>query len=176
MFPSFADMPEVQNTFFGEEVTKIMARHVVGPVKEIPPGTSKIVTVGRRSIGVFNIKGEFFAIRNTCPHQFAPLCLGEVTGMVTSTGPGEMSYSRDGEIIRCPWHGWEFDIKTGRSIFNPHRVRVKSYEVSVEGAGPPLASNCAGHTSSEQFDTPDEDPSVETYEVTVEEEIVILHV
>ena len=68
--------------------------------------------------------------------------------------PGEYVWARDGEILRCPWHGWEFDITTGRSVFNPHAVRVKMYEVTVEA--------------------PDE--SVETYPVTVEAGTIILHV
>jgi len=56
--------------------------------------------------------------------------------------------------LRCPWHGWEFDITSGRSIFNPHRVRVRTYAVIVE---------------------PD-DPAVETYPVTVEDGLIALHV
>ena len=51
-----------------------MARHVVATVEEIPPGQRKIVEVAGRSIGIFNVSGEFFALRNRCPHQGGPLC------------------------------------------------------------------------------------------------------
>ena len=137
-----------------------MGRHVVGRVGELPPGERRIVDVEGRSIGVFNVHGQFYALRNSCPHQAAPLCLGAIKGMTLPSKPGEYIWARDGEILRCPWHGWEFDITTGRSIFNPHKMRVRAYEVTVEAA----------RAGSE------EDESVETYPVTIEEGLVILHV
>ena len=109
-----------------------MAKHVIGTVEEIPQGERKIVEIAGRSIGVFNIGGEFYAIRNTCPHQGGPLCQGRVTGFVMARVPGEYSYTRHGEIVRCPWHGWEFDIKTGQSWFDPAQTRVRAYPVTVE--------------------------------------------
>ena len=107
-------------------------RHPVATVGEIPPGGRKIVEVAGRSIGVFNVGGRFYAVRNSCPHQGGPLCLGPTIGLVTSDRPGEFRYERDGEILRCPWHGWEFDLATGRSVFDPTRTRVRSYPVEVE--------------------------------------------
>jgi len=136
-----------------------VARHIIGHVSELPPGERKIVLVDGRSVGVFNVHGAFYALRNSCPHQAAPLCLGSIKGMTMPSDPGEYVWSREGEILRCPWHGWEFDITTGRSIFNPHRVRVKAYDVTVE---------------PEPQVEPD-DPSVETYQVTVERGLIILH-
>ena len=50
------------------------------------------------------------------------------------TGPGEYELGRPGEILRCPWHAWEFDIRTGRSWFDPERTRVKAYPVEVRHA------------------------------------------
>ncbi len=95
-----------------------MARHVVAPVSEIAPGTCKeIVTVAGREIGIFNVKDEFFAlIVNRCPHEGAPLCIGPIVGRFTADRPGEYRLERHGEMLRCPWHGWEFDIKTGQSL------------------------------------------------------------
>jgi nitrite reductase/ring-hydroxylating ferredoxin subunit len=109
--------------------------HVVATTEEIPPGERKIVEIAGRSIGVFNIGGRYYALRNTCPHAGARLCEGTLSGLVTSTTPGEYSYQRDGEILRCPWHGWEFDVTTGRSWFDPARTRVRTYETTVEPAG-----------------------------------------
>jgi nitrite reductase/ring-hydroxylating ferredoxin subunit len=82
-----------------------------------------------------------------------------VKGIAMLSKPGEYTWAREGEILRCPWHGWEFDITTGRSVFNPHKTRVRSYEVTVEPA--------AGS---------DEDERGETYPVSVEDGFVVLHV
>ncbi len=109
-----------------------MARYIVATADEIPPGGRKIVTVAGRSIGVFNIGGEFFALRNRCPHQGGPLCEGKTWGMLFARVPGELEYTRAGEILTCAWHGWEFDIRTGRSWCDPERLRVRAYAVSVE--------------------------------------------
>ncbi|MGH2533039.1 MAG: Rieske (2Fe-2S) protein [Thermomicrobiales bacterium] len=141
-----------------------MGRHVIGRVIELPPGERVIVQVEGRSIGVFNVQGHYFALRNSCPHQAAPLCLGSIKGMTMPSKPGEYIWAREGEILRCPWHGWEFDITTGRSIFNPHKTRVKTYDVTVES-----------HPPAKTETVPD-DESVETYRVTVEEDVIILYV
>ena len=133
-----------------------MGKHVVGKVSEIPPGERKIVEVKGLSIGVFNVEGTFYALRNVCPHQAGPLCQGRVKGTMMPSAPHSYEYGLEGRILACPWHRWEFDITTGRSFFNPHRVRVKTYEVTVEPE--------------------EEDPTVETYPVTVERGLVVLHV
>ena len=110
----------VSRTSAGDAETTLTCRSRSSrTVDEIPPGGRKIVEVGGRSIGVFNVGGEFFALRNRCPHQGGPLCLGITLGFLRSAGPGEFHYSRAGEILRCPWHGWEFDMRTGQSWFDP---------------------------------------------------------
>jgi 3-phenylpropionate/trans-cinnamate dioxygenase ferredoxin subunit len=107
-------------------------RTVVGRVDELQPGSVRIVSVGRRSIGVFNVGGRFHALLNACPHAGAPLCLGTQTGMSVADAPGlEVRWCRQGEILRCPWHGWEFEIATGRSITDPP-VQARTFPVAVE--------------------------------------------
>jgi nitrite reductase/ring-hydroxylating ferredoxin subunit len=140
-----------------------MKRFVVCKVEELPVGAKKIVDADGKSIGVFNVKGEYYAVRNLCPHQMAPLCLGKVTGYNEPSNVGEFRWSRQGEIVRCPWHGWEFDIKTGRSIFNPHKVRTKNYEVQVE-------HGCSAH-SDESVDA----EGVESYNVELEQDWIVLY-
>lgn len=106
-------------------------RYVVARLHEIPPGARKIVKVERREIGVFNVDGEFFALRNRCPHQGAALCGGRLVPVVESAGPGD--YELGGTtLLQCPWHGWEFDVRDGQSWSDPGRLRVASYKVSVE--------------------------------------------
>jgi 3-phenylpropionate/trans-cinnamate dioxygenase ferredoxin subunit len=102
----------------------------VGQVSEIPPGQRKIVTVNGREIGLFNVSGVFCALRNLCPHQGAPLCRGAVDGLYLPSAPGQFIWGRAGEILTCPWHAWEFDLLTGRSLANP-KVRVRTYPVTV---------------------------------------------
>jgi len=109
-----------------------MKKYLVATVDEISPGKRKIVEIEGKSIGIFNINGEFYAIRNRCPHAGAPLCEGVVSGFVQSEIPGEYSYSRQGEIVRCPWHQWEFDIKTGQSWFDPVKTRVRVYDTQIQ--------------------------------------------
>jgi 3-phenylpropionate/trans-cinnamate dioxygenase ferredoxin subunit len=107
-------------------------KYVVASVDEIPPGQRKIVDVDGRAIGVFNVDGEYFAVLNRCPHQGGPLCKGNTLGFLRSAGVGEFHFSRAGEILRCPWHGWEYDLRSGQSWFDPARVVVRRYEVSIE--------------------------------------------
>jgi nitrite reductase (NADH) small subunit len=113
-------------------------RFVVGEVTDLPPGSMTIVRPDDGpGIGVFNVAGEFYALRNHCPHMGAPLCRGVVNGTSTPTarpsGEFEPTWGRDGEIITCPWHHWEFDIRTGRTVF-PSKSRARTYEVEVQEA------------------------------------------
>jgi 3-phenylpropionate/trans-cinnamate dioxygenase ferredoxin subunit len=109
-----------------------MAKHVVAPLAEMPPGSRRLVRVGERAIVVFNVGGAFFAINDRCPHGGGSLSCGVLTGLVESDAPGRYRYSRQGEILRCPWHAWEFDLRTGRSICDPRRMKVRQWPAGVE--------------------------------------------
>ncbi len=109
-----------------------MSKHVVAAVADLPPGSRKLLTIRGRPIAVFNLGGEFFGLFNRCPHQGGSLCEGIATAVVTADRPGEYRMSRHGEIIRCPWHGWEFDIRTGQSWCEPERISTRQYPVAVE--------------------------------------------
>ena len=148
-------------------------KFVVATVDEIPPGQRKIVDVGGRSIGVFNVQGEYFAVLNRCPHQGGPLCSGETLGFLRSGEVGEFHYSRAGEIVRCPWHGWEYDLRTGQSWFDPARVVVRRYEVSVE-PGAQLLTEVKTPPGMEGLQP---GPYVaETYPVSVEQHYVVVEI
>jgi nitrite reductase/ring-hydroxylating ferredoxin subunit len=158
-----------------------VARYVVARADEIAPGAHKIVEVAGRSIGVYNVDGEFLALRNRCPHQGGPLCEGKLWGFVESSRPGEYRYSRRGELVRCPWHGWEFDIRTGQSWFDPAKVRVRSYDVSVQ-SGDTLGADAAASTGVADAETSslggmEKGPYVaETYAVSVEQQYVVIEI
>ncbi len=112
-----------------------MPRYVVATTDEIAPGDRKAFTVEGREIVVFNVGGDYVGLLNRCPHQGGKLCDGVLTGVVTSEEPGTFEYARPGEMIRCPWHGWFFDIRTGQSWGEPERVRTKAYDVAVSTGG-----------------------------------------
>jgi nitrite reductase/ring-hydroxylating ferredoxin subunit len=108
-----------------------MAKHVIAALRDFPAGTRRLVDVRGRAIVVFNVNGEFFALANRCPHQGGSLVQGRLVGLIEASEPGCYRYSRRGEIIRCPWHGWEFDLRTGKSWCEPERVRARQFAVSV---------------------------------------------
>jgi nitrite reductase (NADH) small subunit len=83
---------------------------------DVAPGSGAVAEVKGQSIAVFNVDGTYYAIDNTCVHRGGPL------------GEGEL----EGDTVTCPWHGWQYNVKTGVSINNPSAC-VKSYQVKVEG-------------------------------------------
>lgn len=95
---------------------------------EISPGEVKNVSVGGRSIAVVRSGDEFYALRNSCAHQGAQLSEGRLTGTMLPSEVGEYRYGRKGEILRCPWHNWEYDIKTGCTVHDSDK-RVATYSV-----------------------------------------------
>lgn len=105
---------------------------VIGRVQDLPPGSVTIVPRGKFGIGVFNVSDEYYALTNYCLHRGAPLCRGEVTGVVVAGArPYESRMERVGEFLRCPWHGWEFEITSGRAFAYPEKA-IRTYPVRVE--------------------------------------------
>ena len=89
----------------------------VAQADELSPGSGKVVDADGRSIALFNLEGAFHAIENTCTHRGGPL------------GEGDLN----GEIVTCPWHGANFNVKTGAVTSPPARTGVRSFVVKVEG-------------------------------------------
>lgn len=117
--------------------------HVVGDLSDFPEGSFKVVSIGRREIGIFHIKGEFYGLPNICPHQTGPLCepgaranLGnrsKLSGTLASrkeTG-WKKEWVHDGEIIACPWHGIEYHVPTGKCLPFPN-INLRRYSVVAE--------------------------------------------
>jgi nitrite reductase (NADH) small subunit len=112
-----------------------VTKAVVGRVTDFPEGTHRVVRVGRREIGVFNIRGRLYGLPNLCPHQTGPLCEGRrLTGtLAADAGSGwRPRWTMDGEVVACPWHGLEYHVPTGRCLAYPE-IQLRRYEVSVEG-------------------------------------------
>jgi nitrite reductase/ring-hydroxylating ferredoxin subunit len=112
-----------------------VTKAVVGRLADFPEGTHRVVRVGRREIGVFNIRGRLYGLPNLCPHQTGPLCEGRrVTGTLVADADSDWRprWVMDGEVIACPWHGLEYHVPTGRCLAYP-QIQLRRYEVSVEG-------------------------------------------
>jgi nitrite reductase/ring-hydroxylating ferredoxin subunit len=107
------------------------ARHVVCATADLPPGGRRIFEVRGRSIGVFNVDGRFYALHNGCPHRGGPLCEGRLGGTTLPARGHAFDFGLEGRVLRCAWHGWEFDVTTGRALADPS-VRARSYAVDVE--------------------------------------------
>lgn len=107
-------------------------RHVIAAAADLPPGKRTIVKIAGREIGVFNINGTFYALRNICPHKGAPLCKGRLRPQVDSSEVYQVEFQPSYEILKCPWHLWEFDIKTGHALHDKI-LRVRTYPVAQEG-------------------------------------------
>lgn len=89
----------------------------VAATKDVTAGSGMVAEVNGQAIALFNVEGQFYAIDNICAHRGGPL------------GEGEL----DGEVVTCPWHAWQFNVKTGVSVNNPS-ASVKTYQVKVEGS------------------------------------------
>jgi nitrite reductase (NADH) small subunit len=107
--------------------------YVVGKVEDFPIGTHKVVKIENREVGVFNVNGDFYVLPNLCPHQVGPLCEGKVSGTLVANKDTnwQRTWDREGEIVYCPWHRLEFDIKTGECLAFSD-IKIRSYNVKVE--------------------------------------------
>ena len=104
----------------------------VGALEEFAAGQPKRIEVGKRAVVVVRRDADVFALRDICPHMGAPLSSGRVGGTTLPCKPGdEIEYGRQDEILTCPWHGWEFDLTTGKTLCNPERARVRRYETNI---------------------------------------------
>lgn len=106
-------------------------KHAVAKAGEVQPGQCKLVTIDNREIGVFLVNGEHKAYRNVCPHAGAPICQGYAPPGTMPPDIYPYDEGRTENTVRCPWHGWEFDLTDGEHVASS--MKLKSYEVSVEG-------------------------------------------
>jgi nitrite reductase (NADH) small subunit len=89
--------------------------HRLATVSDVPPGSAREFAAGGRVVALFNVDGAFYALDGICPHAGGPLGEGSLCGAT----------------VTCPWHGWQFDVKTGRQALNP-RIEQPTFPVKVE--------------------------------------------
>ncbi len=105
----------------------------VTALDELAVGERRLIDVEGKSIGVFNTGSQIVAVLNLCPHEFAPVCRGRLSGTTLPSKPGQFIWGRENEILRCPWHGWEFDLHTGKCLTD--RRQLKRFPVQVRDGG-----------------------------------------
>ena len=88
----------------------------IASVSEVPVGTGKEIVAAGRIIALYNVDGRFFALDGICPHAGGPLGAGRLCGTT----------------VTCPWHGWQFDVISGRHGLSPSLVQA-SFPVTIEG-------------------------------------------
>lgn len=108
-------------------------RVAVGALADFPVGKFKIVTAADTEIGVVRLaSGALHAVRNRCPHKGAPICKGILGGTWPPSRVGELAFEREGEVLVCPWHGYEFDLNTGVELYQERPTKLRKYETAVE--------------------------------------------
>ena len=113
-----------------------MAEHAVVGARELGPGDHVVVELEGREVGVFNVDGEYVAHTNWCAHQSGPVCEGPVSGFQEAAFDRETlsttyEWTKEGEVLACPWHGWEFDLLTGE-CYSKDGVKLITHDVRVE--------------------------------------------
>jgi nitrite reductase (NADH) small subunit len=103
-----------------------------GPEAGFTEGKFVLIDAGKHSIGIIRLRtGELKAVRNWCPHKGAPICRGIVGGTWPPSAVGELQYDREGEVLVCPWHGFEYDLQDGREMFQEIPTRLRFFPVAV---------------------------------------------
>jgi nitrite reductase/ring-hydroxylating ferredoxin subunit len=123
----------------------------VGPSAEFAEHRLRLVKTGRRQIGIVRWDGALYAVNNYCTHQGGPLCLGVLSGRLESDGPGAMSLDTTRPVLACPWHGWEFDLRTGRALPDP-ATRIRTYPVREVGGR--VLVDVDGHAAAPEGELP----------------------
>lgn len=93
-----------------------MTKVKVAKTSDLGPGQAKVVTANGKPLALFNVDGKFYAADNTCLHRGGPL------------GEGQLN----GNVITCPWHGFQYDVTSGHCLTNPS-LKEKTYHVEVNG-------------------------------------------
>jgi nitrite reductase/ring-hydroxylating ferredoxin subunit len=104
----------------------------IGSPSDFAEGAVTVTQAGKLEIGVIRWGGTLYAVRNVCPHQSGPVCSGQLLPLLTAPQAGTAGLTRDPSrpVLTCPWHAWEFDLHTGRALWN-ERYRLRTYPIEV---------------------------------------------
>jgi 3-phenylpropionate/trans-cinnamate dioxygenase ferredoxin subunit len=102
----------------------------VGPVGDFPLKRMRIVDIDARQIGIVRWDNRVFAVGNLCSHQGGPLCQGVLSARLTAAQPGELMLDESSPTLACPWHGWEFDLRSGRALLD-QKLRIRTFAALI---------------------------------------------
>jgi nitrite reductase (NADH) small subunit len=110
--------------------------HIVANADEIADGERIVTQIEGREVAVFQHEGEYFAYLNWCIHQGGPCGEGPLSGTRVASynqeeGEVESSWEREGEILNCPWHGWEYDLTSGECLSRKD-IQLPRYSVEID--------------------------------------------
>ena len=114
-----------------DRISALEAQHHIGRLDDFETDKISIVEVAGRTVGVVRKGLRVYAFANHCPHHGAPMCSGKIVGTMLPSEPDEYNFGMDGLVIRCPWHAYEFDLRTGESIGATMATRLFIYSVEV---------------------------------------------
>jgi len=104
----------------------------VGRIDDLPVGKAKLIDIGGLEIGILRTaQGRVYAVRNFCPHRGGPVCLGRFGGTWLPADRDGLAWGLDDKVLQCPWHGWEFDLTTGKALFGVSDIKLQTYPVAV---------------------------------------------
>jgi nitrite reductase (NADH) small subunit len=109
-----------------------VALHFVTELDALKDAQPVIFEIQGRSIGIIRNKDTVYAVRNVCPHKRAPVCKGLVRGTMLPSEPSMFVFGLEGQVLQCPWHGWEFNLDTGETLCATPGKRVTKYPVSIQ--------------------------------------------
>jgi nitrite reductase (NADH) small subunit len=102
------------------------------PLDEAPEeGSVRILEIGGHRVGLYRVGDNLHALADRCPHRGAPICSGRIATPIEADDH-TFTLGTANSIVRCPWHKWEFEIATGRSLVDD-RLRVRTYDVRLDG-------------------------------------------
>ena len=103
----------------------------IAAVSELQLNRLHTLEIEGRNTTLVRTNAGVFLFGSSCPHMGAPMCAGSIHGTMLPSDPDEYVYGEDAQVIRCPWHGYEFSIRTGESIAGAFHGRVPVYEIDV---------------------------------------------
>jgi len=109
-----------------------VALHLVTSVEALEEAKPALHMVEGRSIGIIKSNGEIFAVRNVCPHKRAPVCQGQLRGTMLPSDPDTFVFGMENQVLRCPWHGWEFDLASGKTLCEGLNRKLSYYPVTLK--------------------------------------------
>jgi 3-phenylpropionate/trans-cinnamate dioxygenase ferredoxin subunit len=105
----------------------------IGGLDDFTPNSVALVNIGKLELGIIRWgEDEVFAVHNRCPHMAGPLCVGALGPRLAcpSGDPERLEVDDENPVLACPWHRWEFDVRTGRALWDPG-YRMKTYPARI---------------------------------------------